>query len=242
MSTVISDTPGIESLRGSGKPAARDLKRVRVYIAEDHLALRELLATHLAESACYEVVGQTDRGWEVTLACQQLRPQVLILDLALPDEDGLDVITAVKTKAPGTQILIFSALTDPTTVRRALELGAGGFVEKTAGLETLDRAIAAVSLGQTFFGDHILQTMPAVLRGEAARVGSKLSPRECEVLALVANGHSSREIAHGLGLSIRTVENHRSNIMRALGARNTADLTREAMRLGLVSINRPGRG
>lgn len=241
MSTDVIDTLSPEPSTLPGHAAGRDLKRVRVYIAEDHSALRQLLATHLAASACYEVVGQTDRGWEAILACQQLRPQVLILDLDLPDENGLEVLTAVRAQTPGTQILVFSALTDPGTVRRALERGAAGFVEKTAGIDTLDRAIAAVSLGQTFFGDHILQTLPALLRGETASTDARLSPRECEVLALVANGHSSREIAAGLGLSIRTVENHRGNIMRALGARNTADLTREAMRLGLVSISPTAR-
>lgn len=239
MSTAVIETHSPESFRGPGNTAGRDLKRVRVFIAEDHATLRQLLATHLTASACYEVVGQTDRGWEAVLACQQLRPLVLILDLDLPDENGLEVLTTVRAQTPGTQVLVFSALTDPATVRRALELGAAGFVEKTAGIDVLDRAIAAVSLGKTFFGDQILQTLPAVLRGEGARVDSRLSPRECEVLALVANGHSSREIAAGLNLSVRTVENHRGNIMRSLGARNTADLTREAMRLGLVSVASP---
>jgi DNA-binding NarL/FixJ family response regulator len=95
-----------------------------------------------------------------------------------------------------------------------------------------------VSLGQPFYGDAILQTLPAVVFGQTQAAAAELSPRECEVLALVANGHSSREIATGLGLSVRTVENHRSNIMHTLGARNTADLTREAMRLGLVAVER----
>ncbi len=219
----------------------KGMKPVGVLIVEDHLALRQLLASHLIASACYEVVGQTSSGREVAQECDRLKPHVLILDLDLPDQDGLDAVAEVRTRTPETQILIFSALTDAATVRRALELGACGFVEKCAGIDTLDRAIAAVSLGQPFFGDHILQTLPAVVRGAGQSTVPCLSPRECEVLALVANGHSSREIADGLGLSVRTVENHRSNIMHALGARNTADLTREAMRLGLVSVDRRAR-
>jgi DNA-binding NarL/FixJ family response regulator len=214
------------------------IKPVRVLIVEDHVALRQLLAAHLAASACYEVVGQVASGSEVAAACATLQPNLLILDLDLPDVDGLDVVTDVRTAAPETQILIFSALTDAGTVRRALETGACGFVEKTAGVNVLDRAIAAVSLGQPFFGDHILQTLPAVVRGQGEPASPHLSPRECEILALVANGHSSKEIAAGLHISVRTVENHRSNIMHSLKARNTADLTREAMRLGLVAVNR----
>lgn len=219
----------------------KGIKPVRVLIAEDHLALRQLLAAHLAASACYDVVGQTSNGREAADNCATLRPDLLILDLDLPDVDGLEIVTDVRTRSPSTQILIFSALTDPGTVRRALEAGACGFIEKTAEIDTLDRAIAAVSLGQPFFGDHILQTLPAVVRGQTQTPSGGLSARETEVLGLVANGKSSREIAAELGISIRTVENHRSNIMRALGARNTADLTREAMRMGLVSLSRQRR-
>jgi DNA-binding NarL/FixJ family response regulator len=219
----------------------KGIKRTRVLIVEDHVSLRELLADHLTNSACYEVVGQTSQGREVVAECERLKPQILILDLDLPDQDGLDVIAEVRVQSPETQILVFSALTDAGTVRRAIEAGACGFVEKTVAVDTLDRAIAAVSLGQPFYGDVILQALPAVLFGQGQAGDAELSPREREVLALVANGHNSREIATGLGLSVRTVENHRSNIMHALGARNTADLTREAMRLGLVQVARRKR-
>lgn len=227
----------LPSQSAASRAPVAGIKPVRIFIAEDHTALRQLLASHFSASACYEVVGQTAQGGDILEQCRRLRPQVLILDVSLPDLDGLEVITTLAQDVPETRVLVFSALIDPATVRRAINLGACGFVEKTADIDTLNRAVAAVSLGQPFYGDHVLQTLPSVLRGETPEEVSRLSPRECEVLALVANGHSSREIATGLGLSVRTVENHRSNIMHALGARNTADLTREALRLGLVSID-----
>ncbi len=218
--------------------ASKGIKRTRVFIVEDHVSLRELLARHLADSACYEVVGQTGSGRDVVAECVRLKPQVLVLDLDLPDQDGVELIADVRAQSPETQVLVFSALTDAGTVRRAIETGACGYVEKAVAVDTLDRAIAAVALSQPFYGDAILQTLPAVVFGQGQAAGSELSPREREVLTLVANGHNSREIATGLGLSVRTVENHRSNIMHTLGARNSADLTREAMRLGLVQIDR----
>jgi DNA-binding NarL/FixJ family response regulator len=223
------------TIPGKPNPAIR---RARIFLVEDHTALRELLARHLAESTCYEIVGQGATAGDLVERCAELRPHVLVLDLELSDGDGLEAIGAIRAASPDTQVLVFSALTDPATIRRALEAGACGFVEKTAPIETLDRAIAAVSLGQSFFGDQVLQTLPALVCGHPEPIQSELSPREREVLGLVANGHSSREIATQLGLSIRTIENHRSNIMHALGARNTADLTREALRLGLVTIGR----
>jgi DNA-binding NarL/FixJ family response regulator len=227
------------TISATSATVAKGIRPTRVYIGEDHICVRELLANHLAQSACYEVVGQSASAAEVVVDCARLQPQVLILDLDLPDQDGLEVIATVRSQSPGTQILIFSAMTDASTVRRAIEAGACGFVEKATAVDTLNRAIAAVSLGQPFYGDEILQTLPAVVFGHHPQeAASELSPREKEVLALVANGQSSREIAAGLGLSVRTVENHRGNIMHTLGARNTADLTREAMRLGLVRVER----
>lgn len=218
----------------------KGIKAVRVFIAEDHTALREMLANHLATSPCYEVVGQSSRIGDVVRECERLRPQLLILDLNLQDGDGLDVAAVVRANAPQTNLLIFSERTDAATIRRALEVGACGFVEKTVDVDTLDRAIAAAALGQAFFSESILQILPGIVRGEHDQSRELLSEREREVLCLVAQGNSSKAIAAQLGISVRTVENHRSNIMRAVGAHNTADLTREALRRGLVGLTRPG--
>jgi two-component system response regulator NreC len=214
----------------------KGMKPVRILIAEDHTVLREMLTKHLGASSHYQVVGQTDKCSDVVSECERLQPQLLILDLNLQDGDGLEVAAAVRERAPQTHLLIFSAQTDAVTIRRALEVGACGFVEKTVDIETLDRAIAAVSLGQAFFGECVLQILPGIVRGQHEQPVEQLSAREREVLGLVAGGHSSKVIAQQLGISVRTVENHRSNIMHAIGARNTADLTREALRRGLVNV------
>lgn len=219
-------------------PATQGVKTIRVMIAEDHASLRELLANHLAKSDRYEVVCQTAVFDDVARECERLHPQLLILDLDLQGCDGLEAAKAVRICSPETRVLIFSAYTDAATVRRALAAGACGFIEKTAAIETVDRAIAAVALGQAFFGESILKLLPAILQGQHAGLPNGLSDREREVLTLVAGGLTSKMIATRLGLSVRTVENHRSNIMRTMGAHNTADLTREAMRRGLVDLER----
>lgn len=206
-----------------------------VYIAEDHTALRNLLASHLAIQGKYQVVGQTGDGRQVLDDCRRCQPKLLILDLGLPGLGGIDIARAVRSELPHTYILIFTSHDDPVSVRQAMEAGAKGMVEKSASIEVLSRAIDTVSAGRAFFGEAVSQALqrtfvdPIVTRSD-----DTLTAREREVLQLVAEGFSSKQICARLDITVRTAENHRHNIMRKLDAHNAADLTRAAYRLGLL--------
>lgn len=206
-----------------------------LYIAEDHTAIRELLVSHLGMLKTYKVVGQTADGRQVLNDCLRLKPRLLILDLGLPGLGGVEVARSITRDLPETSILIFTSHDDAATVRQVMEAGARGMVEKSAPFDTLIKAIDAVGSGKAFFGDAVTQALHrSFVEPIVTRSPDTLTPREREVLQLVAEGRSNKEISTTLGLSIRTAENHRHNIMRKLDAHNAADLTRAAFRLGLL--------
>lgn len=210
------------------------VKPVSVVIAEDHVAIGTLLSRLLEARGAYRVLEQFTRGADVARRCHELRPQLLILDIELPDMSGLQVAREVAATTPETHILVFSGNIHPEVVCDALRAGVRGILEKTAGLELLESAVATVSLGRDFFGPAVLPILPQALRLMQDAPTDGLTDREREILVLVAEGMSNRAIAQRLGISERTVGNHRANTMGKLGAHNAADLTREAMRLGLV--------
>lgn len=208
---------------------------VTVYLADDHVAIREMMARSLEIGLGFRVVGQSNDGRRVLDECRQLKPQLLVLDLGLPGLHGLEVARALTATHPDVQILVFSSQDDPATVRQALQAGARGMVEKTAPLETLLRAAQAVAAGKAYFGDVVTQALQqSFAQPVTTQSPDLLTTREREVLQLVAEGLTNKEIAARLGISVKTTENHRHHIMAKIGARNATDLTREAYRLGLI--------
>ena len=209
-----------------------------VYLAEDHVAIRELLVRHLAMLPGYRVVGETSDGTHVAEACRRLKPNVLVLDLGLPGLGGVEVAQIVTRESPRTKILVFTAHHSPAAVRQALEAGALGMVEKSAPFETLLQALEAVAVGRAFFGEAITQQMQRAFQTPAPGDSAEgLTPREREVLKLVAGGRSNKEVAEQLGISVKTAENHRHNLMTKLDAHNAADLTRAAFQFGVLVAN-----
>lgn len=218
--------------------AVSEVPPLTIFLAEDHVAIRELLYRHLSSLPGYRVVGQTADGREVAAACARLKPQLLVLDLGLYGLDGIQVAKAVGQVASATKILIFSSHHDPATVRRALEAGVTGIVEKTAPMNALIKAIDEVGRGQAFFSEAVTQSLHRSFAPPPTdRIVGDLTPRELEVLQAVAEGLSNKEVSTKLGISVKTAENHRHNLMSKLKARNSADLTREAYRLGLIRSN-----
>lgn len=212
-----------------------ELQSIRLFIAEDHVAIREVLAAYLATVPKIQVVGQATDGLTAVKECLELKPDVLLLDIDMPGLNGVSVARKLAAEIPDTQILIFTSHHDAATVRQAIEAGARGIIEKTGPVEALLKAIEAVSEGRAYFGSkitHVLQR--SMLEPAASDPSDNLTSREREILQLVAEGYSNKELCTRLGISLRTVENHRHNLMRKLGAHNSADLTREAFRMGLV--------
>ncbi len=207
----------------------------RLVIIEDQTAIREMLADILRLDASYQIVGEAGDGQAAVQLCLELNPDICVLDAKLPGLNGVDILRRVAKKLPQMRVLIFSGHENPVLIREMLEAGAHGFVEKTAGLFELKKGLEIVANGGTYFGPAVA----ALLRNVVANPASSnthdfLTAREREILQLVAESHSTREIAAKLGISVKTVDNHRSNLMGKLNLHDVASLTRYALEIGLI--------
>jgi DNA-binding NarL/FixJ family response regulator len=204
---------------------------IRIAIAEDQRLIRELLVAVLGREFDFEVVAEASTGREAITAIQSAHPDVLVLDVALPDIDGMEVARAVRKAQAKLPILALSIHEDSYSVREMLRAGADGYVVKSAAVGELVEAIRSVTQGRMYLS-------PAIARlavGKAFPDSAGLTRREREVLALIANGKHSAEIAARLSISAGTVEAHRRNIMTKLGLHSIAELTKYAVREGLSS-------
>jgi DNA-binding NarL/FixJ family response regulator len=185
----------------------------------------------LEDESDMQVVGEAGDGKEAIRLAKDLQPQVVVMDCALPGMNGLDATREILEELPDTAVLMLSMHTESTWVRQAIEAGARGYVLKNALDLELGAAIRKVAAGETVFDPQVEQR--EVLRGERSNA---LTPRELEVLQMIVDGKSNKEIAVVLELSANTVAVHRANIMNTLGIHKTAELVVYAIRAGLVNI------
>ncbi len=212
---------------------------IRVIVADDHAVVREGIRSVLDQASGFEVVGEASNGEEALAAVEAKRPDVLILDITMPGRSGLEVTAEVHNRPNPTRVLILSMHDHPEYVLEAIRAGADGYILKTAGPAEVRRAVRSVADGQPFVPALVARRLREAIRGEAARQQSRrpleaLTSRERDILARVASGSTSREIAEALGISHRTVEAHRDRIMRKLEIRSVAGLTRFALEAGLL--------
>ena len=212
---------------------------IRVVIADDHAVVRAGLRALFAAHPDIEVVGEAAGGREAVEAAERLRPDVLLIDLSMPGLNGVEALGRVRAALPATHVLVLSMHAGPEYVRPAIRAGATGYIVKGAGLDALVEAVRAVAAGKTFLGPEASRVV-AGDRDRPARMDSgspleQLTPREREVLQLVAEGHTNREIAARLGVSPKTVDAHRTNLMAKLDLHDAQALTRFAVRHGLIS-------
>src|SRR5258706_5270272 len=202
---------------------------IRIAVAEDQRLIRELLAAVLSRETDFQIVGEASTGQETIALAQSTHPDILILDVALPDLDGMEVAGTLRRTQPDLSVVGLSVHEDPYCVRETLRAGADGYVVKSAALDELVRAIRSVEQGRMYLS-------PAIARQAVGkRAGSaRLGRRERQVLALIANGKHSADIAAELSISVSTVEAHRRNIMAKLGLHTIAELTKYAVREGLT--------
>jgi two-component system, NarL family, response regulator NreC len=210
---------------------------IRLVIADDHAIVREGLRALLGIHSDMTVVAEASDGHQALDAVRRCAPDVLVIDLTMPTLGGLEAIVRVNTAAPRTRILVLTMHSAPEFVRPAIDAGAHGYVVKGAGLDRLVDAIRAVAAGE-----HYLDSSAAsVVAHDALSPGAppddvhRLTPREREILQLVAEGRTNGEIADQLGLAAKTVDTHRTNLMRKLNLHSAQAVTRFAIRRGLVS-------
>jgi DNA-binding NarL/FixJ family response regulator len=232
--TTTKSTPGLQTTEDRKAPKIEPL---RIVIIEDQTAVRELVTELLETHDKYRVVAAAADGLAGLELILQHRPQLLILDVLLPKLSGIDVLRRLGKSLPETRILIFSAKQDPQIVRGLVQGGIHGFVNKSAPLSELRQAVTCLLGGGTWFSEDFSRTAREALAspykgGDA--MADLLTPREREIAVLIAGSHSSKEVANKLSISIKTAENHRANLMRKLGVRDVAGLTRYVIRQGLL--------
>lgn len=206
--------------------------KTRVVLVDDHVSLRQMLAAILIREDEYEVVGQAGSGLEALRVCREVPHELVILDLLLPELCGMQVLRRLRAELPRTRVIIYSGTLNQMQIVQTLRLRPHGFVEKTDSLQTLREALRAVAAGRAYFS----RFASSLLADVQDAIFLDLTHREQEVLQLVAESRSSKEIAARLGLAVKTVENHRAHLMEKLHLHDVAALTRYALRTGLVSL------
>lgn len=215
-------------------------KPARIVIADDHEMVRRGLAATLADDQRWTVIAQADNGRAAAELVAQHAPDVAILDLSMPELNGLDATRRILAARPDTCVLILTAHESEQLVREVLSAGARGYVLKSDAGRVLVRAVEALLEGQTFFTSKVARlVLDGYLRGgnaatpEAAQI---LSAREREIVQLLAEGASNKDVARALGISVKTAETHRSNIMRKMQFASLSDLVKYAVRNKIIEI------
>jgi DNA-binding NarL/FixJ family response regulator len=217
-------------------PAAEPL---RVLLADDHAILREGVRLVLEAQPDITVVGEAGNGAEALALAHRLRPDVVVMDIAMPDVNGLEATRRLRAELPEVQVVVLTMHADREYVTQVVQAGAAGYVLKQAAAQELVRALRAARAGDAFL--HPAATR-ALIGDYLRRVDDEgpadgLTPREREVLRLVARGASNRAIANDLGISVKTVEAHRANLMAKLDMHDRTELVRYAIRTGLISAD-----
>jgi len=216
------------------------MKRITVLLAEDHTIVREGFRKMLEYEDDLEVLGEAQDGRKAVALAEKLRPDVILMDIAMPLLNGLEATRQLVKTVPATKVLILSAHNDDAYVQNATQSGAMGFLLKQTSAHDVCRAIREVHAGKTFFSPAIsrrLDRLSPPSRDRAGQVNRKpscLTSREREVLQLIAEGKANKETAAELGIGIKTVEKHREHLMRKLDIHDTAGLTRYAIGAGII--------
>lgn len=213
-------------------------EKIRVLVADDHPVVRKGLQSCLSKVERVRLVGEAADGDEALRKALELMPDVVLLDISMPRRNGLAVTQMLRKEAPKVKVLILSVHNNKEYIFRIIQAGAHGYVSKEASPEELLHAIECVYAGETFFSPEIAQAALSqlVTNGGKAEPFSQLTSREREVLVLIAEGQSNKEIASRLGIGVRTIETHRERIMRRLDIHSVAGLTKFAIANGLIPL------
>lgn len=209
--------------------------RCRILLADDHQLFRQGLRG-LLEKAGHEVVGEAADGRAALALAQSLQPDIAVLDLSMPLLNGLDAAAELKRLVPRTKVILLTMYTDKEYVLRALHAGARGYVLKSQAAEDLVRAVRETFTGEVYLSPAVSVSVVDAYLGRQHANEDPLTPRERQILQLVAEGKTTKQIASLLGVSFKTAESHRNRAMQKLDIHDIAGLTRYAIRRGLVHI------
>lgn len=216
------------------------MKKITVLLAEDHLIVREGFRGLLKGERDIEIVGEAQTGRQAVQLAKKLRPAVVVMDIAMPQLNGLEATRQILKALPATKVIMLSAHADDAYIEQAVAGGAAGYLIKQESSHTLCDAIRTVQKGETFFSPSTSKRFKSQRakspkqNGLGRKRDAGLSSREMEVLQLIAEGKANKETAVELGISIKTVEKHRQRVMQKLNIHDTAGLTRYAVSAGII--------
>jgi DNA-binding NarL/FixJ family response regulator len=208
-----------------------------VYIIEDQNIVRELVCRLIEGLQGFNLVGHSGDGLEGLNECKKLKPDMVIVDIMVPSLNGLEIIRQLKKALPRAKMLVFSAYSTRDRVQAALKAGANGLVHKNASIDELEKGIQSVMADSSYMSSEIQEILRDImLNPEVTDSLEKLTPREREILQLVAEGHTTKEIAAKLDIGAKTADTHRTNMMSKLDIHDVAGLTRFAIQKGLIEV------
>ena len=216
------------------------MKKLRILVADDHALVRRGARGVLHSRNGWRVVGEAANGLEAVEKAIKLKPDVTILDISMPELDGVEAVRQIREAVPDSKVLVLTMHESNQMVKRALDAGAHGYILKSDLTDTLPKAVRAVAEGKRFLTPKVSEiVLDGFLKArseqkQAERRSTPATPREIEVIRLLAEGKSNKEIATQLGITVRTVETHRAKIMLKLGFHSLADLIHYAIRNELV--------
>jgi DNA-binding NarL/FixJ family response regulator len=216
------------------------MSKISVVVADDHTFLRCGLRSIIAREADMEVVGEASTGREAVDVCAKMKPKVAVVDVAMPELNGLDAAAQIVQLNTGTQVVILSMHSDETYITRALTAGVKAYLLKDSAEADLVRAVRAAAAGRTYFSPKVSETLMQDYVRYLRQRGLQdsydlLSPREREVLQLLAEGRTNKEVANKLDISVTTIETHRNNLMHKLNLHSTAEIVLYAVRKKIIS-------
>jgi two-component system response regulator NreC len=216
------------------------MSKIRILLADDHTVVREGLRAALDREAKYEVVGEVEDGRQAVELAASLVPDVVVMDIAMPNLNGIEATRQIVAKQPAVSVIILSMHSDETYVMRALKAGARAYLLKDSAFIDLVHAIESISRGKSFFSPKISRVLAedyvrALKQKDSVDSYELLTAREREILQLLAEGRSNKEVANELNISLYTVETHRSRILQKLNLHSAAELVLYSVRKGIIS-------
>ncbi|MCH7764171.1 MAG: response regulator transcription factor [Candidatus Marinimicrobia bacterium] len=220
------------------------MSEITVLVVEDHTIVRQGIVSLINKEDDITIVGEADDGRQAIKLCREKKPNIIVMDLAMPHLNGIETTQIVKKECPKTNIIILSMYSEEEYIFKAIDAGASGYLTKKNAAEDLIKAIRAVRDGKTFFSPEVSKTVMNSYHLMMKKYGTldevseknKLTSRELEVLQLIAEGYTSKKISEKLHISTNTVQRHREKIMRKTGIHNVAGLTRYALEKGIIEL------
>lgn len=217
------------------------MKRIRVLLADDHTLIRAGIRVLLEKAADIEVVGEAGDGYEALELTRRYRPDLVLLDIAMPKLSGLEVLERIREEFPSLRVIILSVHDTEEYARKALRAGAAGYLPKRAASSELEVAIKQVARGEEYVSPAISGRVGIDGEGATSKernLNAELTPRQHDVLKMIADGLSTKQIAEALGISAKTVESHRASLMDRLNIHDIAGLVRYSIKIGLIEVDR----